>query len=134
MSHITTIDIQITDLDCLEEAARDLGLDLIRGQKSFRTYQPRTACDHALKLRGFSEAYEIGVVADPEKPGSFKLKTDFFMDGYGLKDKVGEGGSKLKQKYAEKVVIKGLKPLKARGWSVHSTTSEQGEIVVRCTR
>lgn len=134
MSHITTIDIEIRDLECLAEAAADLGLDLVLGKRTFRTYQPSTPCDHVLKLRGFSEAYEIGVVADPGKPGSFKLKTDFFMDGYGLKDKVGEGASKLRQKYAEKVVLKGLKPLKARGWNVSSSQNAQGEIVVRCLR
>lgn len=134
MSHITTIDVEIRDLECLEEAAEELGLRLIRDQKTFRTYQPSRPCDHVLKLKGFSEAYEIGVVADKAKPGSYKLQTDFFMDGYGLQAKVGEGGSKLKQKYAEKVVIKGLKPLKARGWSVHSTTNAEGEIVVRCMK
>jgi hypothetical protein len=137
VSHITVIDIEIRDLDCLRQAAEALGLEFRENQKTFKWYgtsfDQAGVCDHAIGLHNNPEAYEVGVIRNPDKPG-YQLKWDLYRRGHGLQDKVGDKCAKLCQKYAEKVVMKGVAGLKARGWSTVSSKNEQGEIVVRCVK
>jgi hypothetical protein len=59
MSHITKIDLLIKDLDALDKACGKLGLELVRGQKTFRAYRAGT-CEHGIRAVDSPNAYEIG--------------------------------------------------------------------------
>jgi hypothetical protein len=115
MSHVATIEIEIRDLDALDAAARSLGLELVRGQTTYKWYgrhvgdYPLPAgftredlgrCDHAIRVPGNNQAYEIGVVKRRDGRPGYVLLWDFWRGGYGLVEKVGENANRLKQAYA----------------------------------
>jgi hypothetical protein len=121
MSHVATVDVEIKDLDALEQACRELGLDLVRGQQTYRWYgesvgdYPLPAgfaaedlgkCSHAIRIPGDERAYEIGVVARRDGRPGYSLMWDFYCGGMGLQDKVGEGCRELKKSYAMAVVTR----------------------------
>ena len=63
MSHVATIDIEVTDLGTLAAAAKRLGMELVQGQKTYRWFAGRQGdCEHAVRIPGDNKAYEIGVV------------------------------------------------------------------------
>lgn len=92
MSHVATIDVEVKDLDGLGEACRRLGLELVRGQETYRCWYTATPdesreaflmntrqtvadlvpegvdpadigkCKHAIRVIGDETAYEIGLV------------------------------------------------------------------------
>lgn len=118
MSHIATIELEIRDLDALDAAARSLGLELVRGQTTYRWYglrDPRQyryplppgftvedlgRCEHAIRVPGNDQAYEIGVVRRRDGRPGYVLLVDFWNGGYGLEEKVGTNANRLKQAYA----------------------------------
>lgn len=88
MSHITKIDLVIKDLDALAKACGKLGLELVRGQKTFRAYRSGR-CEHAIRVKDSDRAYEIGLVKQADGKG-YELKWDADIgDGGGLYEKVG---------------------------------------------
>ena len=117
MSHVLLIDVEVRDLDALEVAARRCGLELRRGQRTFRWYgtwlndfhgadaayrhgvrpEDYGRCEHALVVPDDAKAYEIGVVRALDRP-AFLLVWDTW-DGR-LEPLVGAGGGRLKQQYA----------------------------------
>jgi len=149
MSHITLVDIEIKDLECLRKAAAELGLEFCEGQKTFKWYGQHMgdyplpegftqadmgSCDHALKVKGNPEAYEIGVVKRRDGKSGYHLMWDFWQGGYGLQQAVGANCSKLCQGYAEKVVLKNTQALRSKGWQMSKQKNKNGEIVVRLVR
>jgi len=87
MSHISTIEVCITDLDALESAVKALGGRLVRGKKTYNWYgevvnsrrTPKNidksklgTCEHAIEFPGIN--YSIGVV--PMAGGGFTLAMD----------------------------------------------------------
>ena len=121
MSHIVTLELEINDLSALEKAAENLGCELVRGQKTYKWYgesvgdyplpEGMTAgdlgkCDHAIRVKGNPDAYEIGVVESKTKRGAYSLAYDFWNDGYGLMQKVGANAGKLKQEYTVQALIR----------------------------
>jgi len=113
MSHVSKFDCQVTDLEALKKAAEDCGLELVENQKTYKWYgrsvgdYPIPAgfkesdlgkCDHALRIPGNREAYEIGVVKSKTGTG-YELLWDFWAGGHGLTAKVGQSGDRLKQAY-----------------------------------
>jgi hypothetical protein len=108
MSHVATIQIEIKDLNALEAASKELGLELVRGQTTFRKFERSRAgeCDHAIRIPGDQRAYEIGVVKiKGDKPG-YTLAWDSWAGGYGMVAKVGQDAGLLKQAYAGEVAVK----------------------------
>lgn len=112
MSHVTSIDIEISDLTALEAAVREMGGTFLRNKKSYGWYghsvgdYPLPAgftadmlgkCEHAVGLTGTE--YEIGVVRNPTKPKTYTLLYDFWGPGQKLKNHFGDGLKKLKQMY-----------------------------------
>jgi hypothetical protein len=86
MSHITKIDLVIKDLDALSKACSKLGLELVRGQKTFKAYTTGR-CEHAICVKDMPGAYQIGLVKGKE---GYELKWDADIgDGGGLYAKVG---------------------------------------------
>jgi len=132
MSHVTTIDLKINDLDALAIAADRLGMELVRGVKTYKWFgrfvgdyndaaikemgidpKDHGKCDHVLRVKGAgSDTYEIGVV----KVGDdYRLLYDFWAGGNGLMEKVSSVGkhgkdcNKLRQEYATEVARKQLR-------------------------
>ena len=117
MSHVMLIDVVVRDLDALEVAAVRCGLELRRGQRTFRWYgrwmndfhatdaafrhgvppESYGTCEHALAIPGDAHAYEVGLIRAPDGRG-FRL----LWDGWDrrLEPLIGASGGRLMQQYA----------------------------------
>ena len=93
MSHISKIELEVTDLESLDRACSHIGLTLNRNQSTFKWYDGDSQCDHAIRIPGAS--YEIGLI---KKDGKYELQTDFWDDK--ISEVIGEDGGLLKQRYA----------------------------------
>lgn len=137
MSHITKIDIEVTDLIALKAACRRLGFTFAEGQKTYAWFgrfvgdaplpeglsiEDLGRCDHAIGIPGAE--YEIGVRA--ERSG-FRLLWDSYERG-GLEQKVGKGAGLLKQAYGiEKAKIEARR----KGYSVYESRKADGSITLK---
>jgi hypothetical protein len=94
MSHFTTIQTQIRDLEALRDASVELGLQLLANTQC-RGYAGITRpAPHVIKLKG---PYDIAVEPDKENPGSYVLTTDWWDNL--VAEEVGTGYSRLLQSY-----------------------------------
>src|SRR5260370_5579493 len=130
MSHVTVIAVELKDLDALKAVCEDLGLDFHENQKTYRWYGRHVGdyplpegftranlgrCDHAIGVKGNSNAYEVGLVRRGE---AFVPLWDFWQGGFGLRDKIGEGGSKLISAYTKEVAVRKARQFaKSKRWS-----------------
>jgi hypothetical protein len=123
-SHVVAVKLEVKDLDALEKVAESIGMQLVRGQTTWKWYGKWVddysaddaaykngiavadygKCEHALVIPGKPDAYEVGVIALPG--GGFTLGWDFYGGGNGLMAKIGAGGQKLLQGYGLEVVKK----------------------------
>lgn len=128
MSHVTTIDIEVRDLDALSAACDRLRLRLDRDVKTFRNFMGRQSpCDHTITVIGAEEtAYQIGVVKLQDRPG-FTLQWDSWNGGKGLVAVVGENCSRLKQEYAAVIT---RRELQRQGCQVSERRLANSQIVV----
>lgn len=133
MSHVSTIETVINDLDALKQAAESLGLEFVEGQKTYRYYgrwandyhekdaaykhgfDPKQygQCSHALRVKDQPGAYEVGVVK--KEDGTYGLLFDHWCAGYGLMAKIGPKGSFLSQAYTK---VKVETELKKKGFKI----------------
>lgn len=133
MSHVSSMKLAINDLDALDKACKALGLELVRDQKTFRWFgrwmndfdaadaayrngidvKDYGKCEHAIRIPGNSNAYEVGIMRNKE--GQLVPVWDFFCGGYGLEEKIGKNGSKLKHEYNLQV---GMKQMLKKGFKV----------------
>ncbi|MBI4472202.1 MAG: DUF2997 domain-containing protein [Acidobacteria bacterium] len=117
MSHVVSVKVVIRDLNALEMAAKRCGLELHRGQRSYRWFgrwvgdytlpqgfkpEQLGKCDHALTIPGNPQAYEVGVVQNAD--GTCTLLYDFWAGGYGLEAAIGKTAKKLTDEYSWAVV------------------------------
>src|SRR5271157_1141636 len=101
MSHVTTIDLQIKDLEALKAACARLGYEFKVGETTYKWWghwigdyplpqgfkvEDLGKCTHAIRVPGAD--YEIGVVV---REGKIDLLWDFWRAG-GLKEKIGANG------------------------------------------
>lgn len=98
MSHQVQITVQITDLEALRAACRELKLELKTGQGlTARTYSGSIAADAVIVL---PSAYDVAL--HRQKDGSYKMEVDYYKS-YSATSKaadfIGENGNKLKQIY-----------------------------------
>jgi hypothetical protein len=142
MSHISTVDLMIKDLESKAKACGKLGLELVRGQKTFRGYT-QGRCDHAIRVIGQPQAYEIGLCKRADGKG-YDLKWDGGMGAYApaklLYDRVGYeaityGGKppsmdKLKDWYAAEVA---RKQMTKQGFMVR-TIQKGRKVQVLCSK
>lgn len=139
MSHVASIELEITDLAALAAAADELGLEFVEGKKTYRWYgrwvqdyhgedaaykhgiDPKDygKCDHVLRLKDKPEAYEVGVVRQGNK---YVLIYDFYGPGHWLREKLGASGEKLLQPYAKHVAVN---KLTKKGFKVHTVTQTE---------
>ena len=116
MSHISKIELQVNDLGTLRRACSRLGLELIKGQKTFKWFGQDGKCDHAIKIPGAN--YEIGVL---KAGNAFELNCDYYDPIIGKV--IGRNGGLLKQAYA---VERTKSEARRKGYSVIEKTTESG--------
>jgi hypothetical protein len=122
MSHFTTIQTQIRDIDALLCACVELGLKL---QPDFhcRGYAGVTRrAPYVIQLRG---PYDIAVDPSPENDGSYGLTTDWW-DGHVAKE-VGTGYGRLLQSYG---VHKTIREAHSRGLRSTRRVEADGSILL----
>jgi hypothetical protein len=132
LSHIAKIELQIKDLDTLQAACKQLGLQFMAEQKTYRWYGEHVGdypipegftvadmgkCDHAIRVPGAT--YEVGVV---HRNGKYILLWDFYRNG-GLERVLGKGACRLKQVYSAERV---RREARLKGYHVQERKTEQG--------
>ncbi len=122
MSHITTVETQIRDIEALREACEALGCRLEGPGKVEGYFRNMGTADHIIKLPGTS--YTVGLVRQPD--GSYSLSADLWA---GHVERVlGPRCGRLLQEYALRVVTRSAA---ARGRQAAVTREKDGRIVVR---
>lgn len=139
MSHVSLIALKVRDLDTLAGACPPLGLEFVRGQKTYKWFGRSLGdaplpegmseaelghCDHAIRVKDDPFAYEIGVA---RRPGDdhYSLLWDFWQGGFGLEAVVGKSCGKLKQAYAAGLA---RKEARRRGYSFTESTLADGAL------
>jgi hypothetical protein len=122
MSHFTTIQTQIRDLDALADACNELGVALVP-ESQCRGYAGVTRrAPHVIRLKG---PYDIAVEPSRENPGSYGLTTDWW-DGHVARE-VGEGYGRLLQSYG---VHKTTREARLRGLRATRKVEADGSILL----
>ena len=146
MSHVAEISVEILDLDALEIAAKKIGMELRRRQRTYRWWGESVGdyplpkgftaaelgkCDHALSIPNNNQAYEIGVVRRRDGKPGWILLWDFYAGGKCLQAVVGSEAVKLRQRYAAEVAIKNAR---RQGFRVTEQVGQDGKIKLVCRR
>lgn len=133
-------------MDALEEACETLGLQLVRGQKTYKWWGHSVGdyplphgfkasdlgnSEHAIRIPGDKNAYEIGVVPRRDGKPGYTLLWDFYAGGYGMEAKVGKDACKLKQAYSAAVATRHYRKL---GYRVSVEKKEGERLVVKCRK
>ena len=122
MSHFTTIQTQIRDLDALNDACVEMDLKLV-ANANCRGYAGVTRkAPHVIQLKG---PYDIAVDPSPEKDGTFGLTTDWW-DGHAARE-VGVGYGRLLQSYG---IHKTMREARTRGLRVHRRQEQDGSVLL----
>lgn len=123
MSHIQTIEVEITDLQALKSACKRLNLEWKESQNSFKWYQGQSKCDHVIRVPGAT--YEIGVLKNADRKG-FTLQVDYY--DRKVTEKIGQLGGFFKQAYAlEKAKLEAIR----KGYSVREHKINERQIELR---
>lgn len=122
MSHFTTIQTQIRDLDALSDACTELGVALVADAEC-RGYAGVTRkAPHVIRLRG---PYDIAVEPSRENNGAYGLTTDWW-DGHVARE-VGENYGRLLQSYG---VHKTTREARLRGLRTTRRVEADGSILL----
>lgn len=122
MSHFTTIQTQIRDLDALSDACTEMGFLFLQDNQC-RGYAGITRqAPHVIRLKG---PYDIAVEPARETPGTYGLTTDWW-DGHVAKE-VGEGYGRLLQSYG---VHKTVREARLRGLRTTRKVEADGSILL----
>lgn len=122
MSHFTTIQTQIRDLDALNDACVEMGFKFLQNANC-RGYAGITRkAPYVIQLKG---PYDIAVDPSPEKDGSYGLTTDWW-DGHVAKE-VGIGYGRLLQSYG---VHKTMREARSRGLRSTRRVEADGSILL----
>jgi len=122
MSHFTTIQTQIRDLDALGCACDELKLKLVSNTTCRGHAGVVRTAPHVIKLKG---PYDIAVEPSKEKDGTYGLTTDWW-DGHVAKE-VGTGYGRLLQSYG---VHKTIREASLRGLRSTRRTETDGSILL----
>ena len=118
MSHFTSIQTQIKDVEALREACRELGLELLQNAEARGYGSTRQRGDFVIRLKG---PYDVAL--NQQKDGTYGLSTDWW-DGHVEKE-VGSNYGLLLQLYA---VHKAAREARKRGLTVQRTVRTDGSI------
>jgi hypothetical protein len=122
MSHFTTIQTQIRDLEALSDACVEMALPLVANADCRGYAGTVRKAPHVIKLKG---PYDIAVEPAPEKDGSYGLTTDWW-DGHVARE-VGDGYGRLLQTYG---VHKTLREARSRGLRHTRRVEADGSILL----
>ena len=118
MSHFTTIQTQIKDIEALRETCAELRLDLLPDAQARGYGSQQQNGDFVIRLKG---PYDVAVHRQTD--GSYGLTADWW-DGHVEKE-VGSNYGRLLQLYA---VHKTAREARKRGLSVQRTLRTDGSI------
>lgn len=132
MSHITTSEAKIIDIDALRAAVATFG-GTLEQRSTFMSYESGHACDYAICLPGVK--YQVGV--QKQHDSSYRLAYDSYgydqsatHDGHKLIAKFGEGLAMLRHAYTEATI---RKQAKMHGYSLARTVLPNGDVRLRLT-
>jgi hypothetical protein len=143
MSHVSLIEIEVSDLEALRLAASALCLDFVEGQATYAWYGSYQGdyplpqgvnvddlgkCDHAIRPRGVAGSYEVGVC---KRGSTYSLLWDFWNGGFGLQDAIGRDGIKLRREYAAQAAIRRAR---AQGFATSRSSNSQGQTILTFTK
>jgi hypothetical protein len=120
LSHVTTVQVAIKDVQALADATKELGGTLHLGKTRWTNYQGSGECAHAISLPGAS--YEVGVIKQSD--GTFRLGFDFYRNP-ALESAFGKNCGKLTQYYAKHATTR---EFRKRGYSVSALPSKDGSL------
>lgn len=151
MSHVTTKELFIDDLEALDQACQNIGtIELVRNQTTYKWYgqwvkdyhaddaaykngiDPKDygKCEHAIRVKGNGNAYEVGVVRDNK--GKLRLVWDLWAGGRGLEAAIGKDASVLRSEYNVQV---GMKEMRKKGFRVERKVNKAtGRLQMRAWR
>jgi Protein of unknown function (DUF1257) len=122
MSHFTTIQTQIRDLEALSDACTEMDI-LFLPNAQCRGYAGITRqAPHVIRLKG---PYDIAVNPASERDGTYGLTTDWW-DGH-VANEVGENYGRLLQSYG---VHKTVREARLRGLRVNRRQDNDGSILL----
>lgn len=122
MSHFTTIQTQIRDLDALRDACGELGLIMLPNAKCRGFAGVTRLAPHVIQLKG---PYDIAVEPAKENDGTYGLTTDWW-DGHVARE-VGTGYGRLLQSYG---IHKTMREAHTRGLRVHRRQEQDGSVLL----
>ncbi len=118
MSHFTTIQTQIKDIEALRSACQEMGLTLLQNTEARGYYENKIKGEYVVRLKG---PYDIALNKQPDD--SFGLTADLW-NGHVEKE-VGQGYGKLLQLYG---VHKAMREARKRGHMVNRSQQKDGSI------
>ena len=122
MSHFTTIQTQIRDLDALNDACVEMDLKFVANANCRGYAGVNRKAPHVIQLKG---PYDIAVDPHPENDGTYGLTTDWW-DGHAAKE-VGIGYGRLLQSYG---IHKTIREARSRGLRTHRRQEADGSILL----
>ena len=134
MSHVVKVQLKITNLDTLAEACEELGLVLVRGQQTHKSFASASnKCEHAIRAKNHEAGdYEIGLVKADDGAGYVPAYDNWGRSGAKLDKLAGQSLVGLKDAYASRTAQKFLwskghrvvrKQLAGGGWQVTAIQS-----------
>lgn len=130
MSHFTTIQTQIRDIDALRDACAELGLELLPNAEARGFSQNRRKGEYVIRLKG---PYDIALNQEfpegSEKKGNYGLTTDWW-DGH-VEREVGPKYGRLLQLYG---VHKTTREARRQRYRVTRKVEEDGSICLSLHR
>ena len=134
MSHITTIKTKFANLEAVELAARECGVELRRNQKTFLAFAgEKHPCDAAVCVpEAIAKTldrppYELGLVKQAD--GSYEARIDNWQGGYGLNARIGNDACKLQQLYG---IHAATLAARRQGMNVTRQNQQDGSIRLIC--
>jgi hypothetical protein len=118
MSHFTTINTQIKDVEALRAACQELGLSLLQNTTARGYYENKIKGDFVIRLKG---PYDIAINKQPD--GSFGFTADLWA-GH-VEQEIGKNCGRLLQLYG---VHKAMREARRKGLLVKRSPQQNGAI------
>jgi hypothetical protein len=133
MSHVTRVNLVADNLDDLDAACQHLGgLRLDRDVEWFRYYDNnRERCLHKIVATDIPDAYELGIIQNPDGRG-FTFLYDSFAGAGGMNDLVGgKDLTHIRQAYARCAAVR---TMGEQGYSFTERTLSSGKVELQFHR
>ena len=125
MSHVTTLDLKIVDLQSLIAAVHALGGELNQDGRHYTHYYGTKPCD--AEITHPQAKFSVGLI---KRGGAYELEADDYHSGR-LADAFGAGLCRIKQQYG--VAVAG-RQMRRQGYRVRQTIATDGTIRLVCQK